>query len=181
MWIFLSKIFLVKFQGIIPSYRRAFLKCDIEPVEIQRVKNGLTSSANMGDSTQASLLLRKQLAELSKNPVEGFSAGLIDENDIFKWEVLIIGPSDTLYEGGFFKCHLIFPKEYPLRPPKLKVITDIWHPNIEKNGDVCISILHEPGDDRYGYEKASERWLPVHTVETILVSVISMLADPNDE
>merc|ERR1711971_1464338 len=53
--------------------------------------------------------------------------------------------------------------------------------NIQKNGDVCISILHEPGDDRWGYEKASERWLPVHTVETILVSVISMLADPNDE
>jgi len=135
----------------------------------------------MGESSQAALLLRKQLAELNKNPVEGFSAGLIDENDIFKWEVLIIGPSDTLYEGGFFKCHLIFPKEYPLRPPKLKVITEIWHPNIEKNGDVCISILHEPGDDRWGYEKASERWLPVHTVETILVSVISMLADPNDE
>ncbi len=99
-----------------------------------------------------------------------------------RWlQVLIIGPSDTLYEGGFFKCHLTFPKEYPLRPPKLKVVTDIWHPNIEKNGDVCISILHEPGDDRWGYEKANERWLPVHTVETILVSVISMLADPNDE
>jgi hypothetical protein len=46
---------------------------------------------------------------------------------------------------------------------------------------VCISILHEPGDDKFGYEKASERWLPVHTVETILISVISMLADPNDE
>lgn len=45
------------------------------------------------------------------------------------------------------------------------------HPNIDKNGDVCISILHEPGDDKYGYEQASERWLPVHTVETILISV----------
>ena len=52
---------------------------------------------------------------------------------------------------------------------------------VEKNGNVCISILHEPGDDKWGYEKASERWLPVHTVETILISVISMLADPNDE
>ena len=41
--------------------------------------------------------------------------------------------------------------------------------------------MHEPGDDKYGYEKASERWLPVHTVETILLSVISMLADPNYE
>ncbi|XP_069177276.1 ubiquitin-conjugating enzyme E2 G1 [Procambarus clarkii] len=136
---------------------------------------------------QSALLLRKQLAELNKNPVEGFSAGLIDDNDIFKWEVLIIGPPDTAlvrnfsFEGGFFKAHLIFPREYPLRPPKMKFITDIWHPNIEKNGDVCISILHEPGDDKWGYEKASERWLPVHTVETILISVISMLADPNDE
>lgn len=113
--------------------------------------------------------------------MEGFSAGLIDDNDIYRWEVLIIGPPDTLYEGGFFKAHLQFPKEYPLRPPRMKFITEIWHPNIDKNGDVCISILHEPGDDKWGYEKASERWLPVHTVETILISVISMLADPNDE
>ena len=37
------------------------------------------------------------------------------------------------------------------------------------------------GDDKWGYEKASERWLPIHTVETIFVSFISMLADPNDE
>lgn len=59
------------------------------------------------------------------------------------------------------------------------VIIDVFV--VDKNGDVCISILHEPGDDKFGYEKASERWLPVHTVETILISVISMLADPNDE
>ena len=52
---------------------------------------------------------------------------------------------------------------------------------VEKNGVVCISILHEPGDDQYGYEDAGMRWLPIHTIETILISVISMLADPNDE
>ena len=53
--------------------------------------------------------------------------------------------------------------------------------SVEKSGDVCISILHDPGEDKYGYERPEERWLPVHTVETIMVSVISMLADPNDE
>ena len=52
---------------------------------------------------------------------------------------------------------------------------------MDVEGNVCISILHEPEDDKYGYEKVNERWLPIHTVETILVSVISMLADPNDE
>lgn len=52
---------------------------------------------------------------------------------------------------------------------------------VDQEGNVCISILHDPGDDRWGYEKPEERWLPVHTVETILISVISMLADPNYE
>ena len=46
---------------------------------------------------------------------------------------------------------------------------------------MCISILHDPGEDKFGYERPEERWLPIHTVETILVSVISLLADPNDE
>uniref|UniRef100_A0A8C4GPS8 UBC core domain-containing protein n=1 Tax=Dicentrarchus labrax TaxID=13489 RepID=A0A8C4GPS8_DICLA len=68
-------------------------------------------------------------AELNKNPVEGFSAGLIDDDDIYKWEVVIIGPQDTLFEGGFFKAYLTFPYDYPLRPPKMKFITEIWHPN----------------------------------------------------
>lgn len=52
---------------------------------------------------------------------------------------------------------------------------------VAKNGDVCISILHDPGEDKFGYERPEERWLPIHTVETIMVSVISMLADPNEE
>lgn len=57
----------------------------------------------------------------------------------------------------------------------------MWHPNVHTNGSVCVSILHEPGDDTFGYEQAGERWSPVQTVESILISVISMLADPNDE
>lgn len=52
---------------------------------------------------------------------------------------------------------------------------------VHKDGEVCISILHEPGEDKFGYERASERWLPIHTVESILMSVISMISDPNDE
>jgi ubiquitin-conjugating enzyme E2 G1 len=112
-------------------------------------------------------------------------------------------------EGGFFKAHMTFPAEYPNLPPKLRFKPrSLWHPNgivsfccslslyrrlracVElgslfavywETGDVCISILHPPGEDQYGYEQASERWLPIHTVESILVSVISMLSSPNDE
>lgn len=59
--------------------------------------------------------------------------------------------------------------------------TPIFHPNVYSSGEVCISILHPPEDDKYGYESASERWSPVQTPETILLSVISMLGSPNDE
>merc|ERR1719324_1549784 len=76
---------------------------------------------------------------------------------------------------------MIFPKDYPNHPPTLRITSDFWHPNVYADGKVCISILHEPGDDRFGYESASERWLPIHTVESILVSVISMISSPNDE
>ena len=108
--------------------------------------------------------------------------------------------------GGFFRAHLTFPSEYPHLPPKMKFETPIFHPNsmspsfivpyaspssffplqlttppVYPSGDVCISILHPPEDDKYGYESAAERWSPVQTPETILLSVISMLSSPNDE
>lgn len=53
---------------------------------------------------------------------------------------------------------------------------------VYEDGRVCISILHPPGEDRYNeQESADERWRPILGVESIIVSVISMLSDPNDE
>lgn len=136
---------------------------------------------NITSSSQANLLLQKQLKDLCKNPVDGFSAGLVDETNIFEWSVSIIGPEGTLYEDGFFNAIMKFPEDYPCNPPTVRFVTDIWHPNIYPDGKVCISILHAPGDDPHGYESATERWNPVHTVESILLSIISMLSSPNDE
>ncbi|TRM60067.1 ubiquitin-conjugating enzyme/RWD-like protein [Schizophyllum amplum] len=143
----------------------------------------MSKPSTPSNSNSNSLLLRRQLTELTKHPVEGFSAGLVDDSNLFEWEVLLIGPPDTLYEGGFFKARLSFPPEFPLLPPKMKFLTPMWHPNIYPDGGVCISILHPPGEDQYGYEEAGERWLPVHTVESILLSVLSMLSSdtPNTD
>jgi len=129
----------------------------------------------------ASLLLMRQLKELTKNPVEGFSAGLVDDSNPFKWEVMIMGPPDTPYEGGFFQATMTFPTDYPNLPPDMRFVSEFWHPNVYQDGRVCISILHAPGDDQYGYEKSSERWRPIHSIESIIVSVIAMIASPNDE
>lgn len=83
--------------------------------------------------------------------------------------------------GGIFRARMTFPPTYPHQPPKLKFETPIFHPNVYQSGDVCISILHPPEEDQYGYESVAERWSPVQSPETILLSVISMLGSPNDE
>lgn len=83
--------------------------------------------------------------------------------------------------GGLFTAKLVFPTDYPLNPPKMSFTCEMFHPNIFPDGRVCISILHSPGDDPLGYESSSERWSPVQSVEKILLSVVSMLAEPNDE
>ena len=75
----------------------------------------------------------------------------------------------------------MFPKDYPNNPPSVQFVSEMWHPNVYDDGKVCISILHSPGDDPLGYEQANERWSPVQTVETIMLSIISMLSSPNDE
>jgi len=120
------------------------------------------------------------LRDLCQSSDGGFSVGLVDENDFYLWTVCFTGPEDTIYEGGFFKALLTFPQDFPQNPPEMKFLTEMWHPNIYEDGKVCISILHSPGNDPYNeQEKAEERWRPILGVEQILVSVISMLNEPN--
>lgn len=92
-----------------------------------------------------------------------------------------MGPDDTEYADGVFRALMSFPRDYPLSPPQMKFTTPMFHPNVYADGRVCISILHAPGEDPNQYESSSERWSPVQSVEKILLSVVSMLAEPNDE
>lgn len=120
--------------------------------------------------------------DLAKNPIDLVSVGLTDDSNLYDWEILIMGPDGTLYEGGFFKARLEFPKDFPNMPPTMTFISEMWHPNVYEDGKVCISILHPPGEDALNsQESADERWRPILGVEQILMSVISMLNDPNDE
>lgn len=132
-------------------------------------------------TSYASELLRRQLIELTRNSPEGVSVGLGEDDNIFNWELMIVGPADTIYEGGFFQARLNFPADFPNMPPTMYFKSAMWHPNVYEDGKVCISILHNPGEDENAYESADERWRPILGVEAIIMSVISMLASPNDE
>lgn len=129
-------------------------------------------------STSAKML-KLELQRLKKSPVEGFTISLVDDSDIYHWQCNIFGPPDTIYAGAYFKAILAFPHDYPFSPPKFRFTSKMYHPNIYKNGDLCISILHPPGNDPRSGELACERWNPTQTVRTILLSVISLLVEPN--
>lgn len=81
-----------------------------------------------------------------------------------------------------FNAVLEFPNDYPVRPPTMRFVTKMWHPNIHEDGKVCISILHPAEHDRFNeQERLDEKWRPVLGVQEILISVISMLNDPNTD
>ncbi|XP_039252991.1 ubiquitin-conjugating enzyme E2 G2-like [Styela clava] len=125
--------------------------------------------------------LMAEYKQLATQAPEGIVAGPKEESNYFEWDACIMGPIGTPFEGGVFSAVMTFPSDYPLSPPTMRFTCDMFHPNIYPDGRVCISILHAPGDDPMGYESSAERWSPVQSVEKILLSVISMLAEPNPE
>lgn len=129
-------------------------------------------------NSAATKALQQELKGLQKEPLEGFTVQLVNDN-LFEWEVAIFGPPNTLYQGGYFKSNIKFPIDYPYNPPSVRFTTKMWHPNIYENGDVCISILHPPVDDPTNTELPSEKWNPAQNVRTVMMSIISLLNEPN--
>lgn len=73
---------------------------------------------------------------------------------------------------------MTFPLDYPFSPPHFRFNPPIFHPNVYKDGRLCISILHSSGDTTSG-ELDAETWSPAQSVESVLISIVSLLSDPN--
>ncbi|KAF2086883.1 ubiquitin-protein ligase [Saccharata proteae CBS 121410] len=123
----------------------------------------------------AERVLMNEYKALAKEPWTNID--LVNEN-IFEWSVaLIVLNPDSAYYGGYFKAKMVFPKTYPYSPPEFKFLRPLYHPNVYPDGRLCISILHPPGEDEMSGELASERWSPAQRVESVLLSILSLLDD----
>jgi ubiquitin-protein ligase len=143
----------------------------------QNNNSRLGSSATQQSSTAK--ILVAQFKELSRDPPAGINVE-IEQNNIHRWKITMIGPSGTPYEGGIFPCTMVFPQNYPASPPSFAFdMPNFPHPNVFADGKVCISILHDANDSNYDHEPPSERWKPILGVEAILLSVMSLLTEPN--
>ncbi|PNY13774.1 ubiquitin-conjugating enzyme E2 10-like protein [Trifolium pratense] len=88
--------------------------------------------------------------------------------DMFHWQATIMGPPDSPYTGGVFLVTIHFPPDYPFKPPKVAFRTKVFHPNINSNGSICLDIL-------------KEQWSPALTISKVLLSICSLLTDPNPD
>ena len=52
-------------------------------------------------------------------------------------------PDQTPWEGGTFMLSLSFTSEYPTKPPEVRFVTPIFHPNVYNDGRICLDILKE--------------------------------------
>mmetsp|Transcript_33681 Transcript_33681/g.53560 ORF Transcript_33681/g.53560 Transcript_33681/m.53560 type:complete len:202 (+) Transcript_33681:55-660(+) len=110
--------------------------------------------------------ISKELANEKATPIPGITAGLKNANNLFHWHAEIAGPEGSPYEGGSFELDIRLPSKYPMEPPMVKFKTSIFHPNVDDQGSICLDIL-------------KGQWSPALNVQKVLLSVSSLLTDPN--
>lgn len=103
-----------------------------------------------------------------------------NENNIFENDFEMIITAESLWNGYVIKGKITFPQNYPFNPPIIKIISDIFHPNVYENGKVCLSILNTEVDET-GYIKAEELWSPTLNISTVFIILEHLIAEPNLE
>lgn len=107
----------------------------------------------------------RDFKKIQEDPPSGVS-GAPTEDNIMVWNAIVFGPLETPFEDGTFRLKLVFSEEYPNRPPMVKFISHMFHPNVYADGSICIDILQN-------------RWSPTYDVSSILTSIQSLLDEPN--
>ncbi|XP_074626335.1 ubiquitin-conjugating enzyme E2 Z-like [Acropora palmata] len=129
-----------------------------------------TSYPNETFSALCIFRIQRDIASMYKEPPPGLHISA-DENDITKVHALVIGPSGTPYEGGFFYFLISFTPDYPIKPPHVVLKTTgggrvRFNPNLYTNGRVCLSILGT---------WQGPQWSPAQTLSSLLISIQSLM------
>lgn len=123
-------------------------------------------------SQQCILRIKRDIMSIYKEPPPGMFV-VPDPQDMTKIHALITGPFDTPYEGGFFLFLFRCPPDYPIHPPRVKLITTghntvRFNPNFYRNGKVCLSILGT---------WTGPAWSPAQSISSVLISIQSLMTE----
>lgn len=110
----------------------------------------------------------KEFAELSQTPPEGFSVSLPPDESIYTWHVTLTAPESTPYHPGKFGIVLTLSTDYPFKPPVVKFVTRIYHPNVTNDGqgNICLGLLKP------------EAWKPSTQLRAVLEGLRNLLEEP---
>ncbi|KAJ3338395.1 Ubiquitin-conjugating enzyme E2 2 [Gonapodya sp. JEL0774] len=157
--------------GLSPSVFRSFANksktADLGAClkELDRFTNLCAVLTDLSGATEPLKRLMRDFKKLSTDPPVGVS-GAPTQDNVLLWNAVIFGPEETPFEDGTFKLVLQFDESYPTKPPHVRFVTKMFHPNVYANGDLCLDILQN-------------RWSPTYDVAAILTSIQSLLHDPN--
>ncbi|VDN03865.1 unnamed protein product [Thelazia callipaeda] len=110
----------------------------------------------------------KEKAQLERSKPSYIHEIDVNKDNQFQWDVLILPPRPP-YNEGIFRLRIIFPSDYPFKPPYVRLVTPIYHPNIDERGYSCLAILQ------------FDNWKPGTDVESIVQAFIFLLNDPEPE
>nr|XP_020467841.1 ubiquitin-conjugating enzyme E2 C isoform X1 [Monopterus albus] len=129
----------------------------------------LKGSESGGTSARGSVSkrLQQELMTLMMSGNKGISA-FPESDNLFKWVGTIDGAQGTVYEGLRYRLSLEFPAGYPYQAPHVKFVTPCFHPNVDEHGFICLDIL-------------KDKWSALYDVRSILLSIQSLLGEPNNE
>ena len=120
--------------------------------------------------SQARKRLQMELKKFNDEVPEGFSAGPIDDSDLFNWEASVVGPEDSPFEGGTFILEIKFSRDHPYKHPEIYTQTKIFHPNLNtQSGQVCCCALYFLKDG----------WGPHISILDMLKAFQNLLINPN--
>ena len=109
--------------------------------------------------------LSKEWEKIKKEPIDRVFIEPL-ENNITRWVGYIEGPKDSPYEDAKFPIEMNFDSSYPVKPPSVKFTKFVFHPNIYRDGKICIDILQN-------------KWAPSLNIQSVLISLVSLFDDPN--
>ena len=113
----------------------------------------------------------KELARMNADPPHGIYMWMKDDQTN-QLEAIIEGPEGSPYEKGEFRLDITIPDNYPHVPPVMKFKTRVYHPNIDKNGRICLDSLKP---DPQG------TWKPSLNLESVLTQIRILLSEPNKD
>ncbi|XP_061393235.1 ubiquitin-conjugating enzyme E2 J2-like [Musca vetustissima] len=132
-------------------------------MEVKKITNSSSSSSGRKQPTAVSRM-KQDYMRLKRDPLPYITAEPLP-NNILEWHYVVKGPEDSPYYGGYYHGTLLFPREFPFKPPSIYMLT----PNgrFKTNTRLCLSISDFHPDT----------WNPTWCVGTILTGLLSFMLE----